>query len=201
MARVDSRKERAAGTRRRMVDAAYKLFSERGWGVALTAVAQEAGVAVQTIYFTFHTKVDLLSAVLQLAVLGDEEPLAPHERPWFHAMVQEPNAARAIAMIVDSTDPIFARVAPLLAVLRSADPEVSTMWKRSEKLRLDGYRLMAQALARKGGLKVKLDEATDILFVLLSPDLYWLTVINRGWPAERWRKWMTGTLRDALLGS
>ena len=184
-----------------MIEAAYKLFSERGWGVALTAIAQEAGVAVQTIYFTFHTKIELLSAVLQLAVLGDEQPLAPHERPWFQAMVDEPDAGRAISIIVDSTHPIFGRVAPLLSVLRSGDPEVAAMWTRSENLRLEGYRLMAQALARKGGLKVELDDATDILFVLLSPDMYWLTVINRGWPAERWRIWMARTLCDALVGA
>ena len=102
-------------------------------------------------------------------------------------------------MVVDNTAPIFARVAPLTGVFRSGDPEVAQMWARSEALRLDGYRIMTQAVARKGRLKVKLDEATDILFVLLSPDLYWLIVMNRGWTPDRWRKWIAATLRGALL--
>jgi len=199
VAAPDARKERARATRRRIIEAAYKLFAERGWSVPLTAIAEEAGVAVQTLYFTFHTKVELLREALQLAVLGDEQPLPPHERPWFHAMVAEPSAARAIGMVVDNTAPIFARVAPLTGVFRSGDPEVAQMWARSEALRLDGYRIMTQAVARKGRLKVKLDEATDILFVLLSPDLYWLIVMNRGWTPDRWRKWIAATLRGALL--
>ena len=196
---ADSRRDRARATRRRMIEAAYKLFSERGWGVPLTAIAEEAGVAVQTLYFTFHTKVALLQEVQQLAVLGDEQPLAPHERPWFHAMVREPDPGKAIGIIVDNTVEIFGRVAPLTGVFRSGDPEVAALWTHSERLRLDGYRKMAQALARKGRLKVKVDEAADILFVLLSPDLFWLTVSQRGWSANRWCRWMTGLLQRALL--
>lgn len=195
----DSRKERARATRRRMIEAAYKLFSERGWSVPLTAIAEEAGVAVQTLYFTFHTKVALLQEVQKLAVLGDEQPLAPHERPWFHAMVKEPDSATAIRIIVDNTVEIFGRVAPLTGVFRSGDPEVAALWTHSERLRLDGYRILAQALAKKGQLKMKVDEAADIMFVLLSPDLFWLTVSQRGWSANRWSRWMTGLLKDALL--
>jgi AcrR family transcriptional regulator len=198
-AATDPRKERAQATRRRMVEAAYKLFSEQGWGVPLTAIAAEAGVAVQTIYFTFHTKIELLQATLQLAVLGDELPLAPHERPWFHAMVQEPDARKAIAMIVENTLPIFGRVAPLSGIFLSRDPEVAAMWAHSEKLRVDGYRILIEAVARKGPLKVDLDEAVETVFVLMSPDLYWKAVSDRGWPPERWRRWLTDLLVAALL--
>jgi AcrR family transcriptional regulator len=196
---TDPRKERAQATRRRMVEAAYKLFSEQGWGVPLTAIAAEAGVAVQTIYFTFHTKVELLQAALQLAVLGDELPLAPHQRPWFHAMVDEADARKAIAMVVENTLPIFGRVAPLSGIFRSGEPEVAAMWAHSEKLRVDGYRILMEAVARKGPLKVGLDEAVETLFVLMSPDLYWKAVSDRGWPPERWRRWLTDLLVDALL--
>jgi len=193
------RKERARATRRRMVEAAYKLFSEGGWNVPLTAVAAEAGVAIQTVYFTFHSKVELLQNVLQLAVLGDELPLAPHERPWFHAMVAEPDAREAVGMIVENTLPIFARVAPLTGVFRSGDAEVAAMWAHSEGLRLDGYRKLMAAVARKGTLKVDRDQAVDVLFVLLSPDLYWRIVLERRWPPQRWRRWTTEMLVQALL--
>ena len=56
-----SRQERAATTRRRMLDAAYDLFCEQGFrATTMDAIAQRAGVAVQTLYFTFHTKDALL---------------------------------------------------------------------------------------------------------------------------------------------
>lgn len=182
-----------------MVEAAYKLFSERGWNVPLTAIAEESGVAVQTLYFTFHTKVALLNEALALAVLGDDQPIPPHERPWFHAMAAEPDVRRAIGMVVDNTMPIFGRVAPLTAALRSGDAEVAAMWERSEQLRHDGYRKMVQTLARKAELGVKVDEATDIVFVLLSPDLYRMAVSERGWTPARWAQWLKRTLAGALL--
>jgi AcrR family transcriptional regulator len=183
-----------------MVEAAYKLFSERGWNVPLTAIAEEAGVAVQTLYFTFHTKVALLNEALALAVLGDDQPIPPHERPWFHAMAGEPDVRMAIAMVVDNTMPIFARVAPLARALRSGDPEIVAMWQRSEQLRHDGYRKLVQTIAKKAELAVGLDEAVDIAFMLLSPDLYWMAVSERGWSPERWSSWLKRALADALLG-
>src|SRR5207248_3972643 len=99
-----------------MVEAAYKLFSEEGYGVPLTAIAAEAGVAVQTLYFTFHTKLDLMGEVLALAVLGDDRPIPPHERPWFEELVKEPDPRKALQLMVDSTTDIFERVAPLLGI-------------------------------------------------------------------------------------
>jgi AcrR family transcriptional regulator len=198
---ADARKERARANRRRMVEAAYRLFSERGWTVPLTAIAQEAGVAVQTLYFTFHTKVGLLQEALQLAVLGDEQPIPPHERPWFHQMAAEPDPRRAIEIIVENTQEIFVRVAPLAAVFKSGDPEVSEMWAHSEQLRLDGYRKLVDTLSKKGGLKpgTTRDEHVDVLFVLLGPEMYWAVVAGRGWSPQRWQAWITAVLADALL--
>lgn len=183
-----------------MVEAAYRLFSERGWNVPLTAIAEEAGVAVQTLYFTFHTKVALLSEVLQLAVLGDDLPQAPHERPWFDAMVAEPDFVSAIGMVVDNTLPIFGRVAPLTGVFRSGDPEVAAMWRHSEALRLDGYGKMVRAFARKGPLKVTIAEATDIVFMLLSPEMYEVAVLDRGWTQQRWARFTKSAIAAALGG-
>ena len=201
---TDSRKERARATRRRMIEAAYKLFSERGYGVPLTEVAREAGVAVQTLYFTFHTKAELMQAVLNLAVLGDELPMAPHERPWFAALLREPNPRKAVQIFVDATTVIMERVGPLSpSISRSSDPEVDALWSHSEQLRVDGYRKVMEALANKGKLRrgLPMDEATDICFVLLSPQLFQQVVTLRGWSVERWRTWIGQTLGDALFGA
>src|SRR6187399_1573894 len=85
----NSRQERAAGTRRRMLDAAYDLFCDQGFrATTMEAIAERAGVAVQTLYFTFHTKDELLQAVQDRAVLGDDVPTPPHEQPWFREMLE-----------------------------------------------------------------------------------------------------------------
>jgi len=196
------RRERAQATRLRMVAAAYRLFCARGYSVPLTDIAVEAGVAVQTLYFTFHTKIALLSAALELAVLGEGETRAPHEREWFDSLAAEPDPRNALKHMVDGTAAIYPRVAPLRDTLRSGDEEVRALWEHSEKLRVDGYRKVITELARKGPFRqgVDADTALDVLLALLSPDVYLFMAKGRGWSAERWRVWVTTTLVEALYG-
>ena len=185
-----------------MVAAAYKLFCARGYSVPLTDIAAEAGVAVQTLYFTFHTKIALLSAVLETAVLGEGETRAPHEREWFDELKAEPDPRKALRHMVDGTRAIYPRVAPLLDTMRSGDEEVQALWRHSEELRVDGYRTVVDELAKKGPFRDGMDaaEAVDVLLTLLSPDVYLLLAKDRGWSAERWRQWITTTLTEALYG-
>ena len=71
-----TRAERARLTRRRIIDAAAELFVERGYGATmLDQVAERAGVAVQTVYFHFGNKSTLLKRALDVAAVGDDEPV------------------------------------------------------------------------------------------------------------------------------
>src|SRR5215469_6730517 len=58
------REQRAADTRRRIANAALELFTEHGFGATVTAIAERAGVAPQTVYATFGTKGAILLALL-----------------------------------------------------------------------------------------------------------------------------------------
>lgn len=199
---TDPRKERARVNRRRMIEAAYKLFCEQGYSVPLTAIADEAGVAVQTLYFTFHSKVGLLSEAMALAVTGGIESISPNEQPWFQKFVAEPDPRQAIKILVDSTIPIFERTAPLWQVFVTMDPELREQRRHHQRLRKDGYRRHIEVLAKKAPLRRGLDieKATDIHFALFSPDLFQVMVNELGWTVDAWRKWLTQTLGDALIG-
>jgi len=194
----DGRTARSRATRRRITEAAYKLFCERGFGVPMTAIAEEAGVAVQTLYFSFHTKLDLLSAALQLAVLGDDRPVPPHEREWFAEMVAETDPRAALRILLEGTQGIYDRLGPLAGVFATNDPEVAAMWARSEELRLEGMRTMTAALLMKDASHaVDLDTATDVVFVLLSAATY-QAFADRGWSPEQWRAWTAEAVARAL---
>jgi len=83
----------AERNRRRILDAARRVFAEDGLGVGVDAVARAAGVGVGTLYRRFPTKQDLLSAVIEDAVcrLAEEvEKLEAVEDPWkaFEATVR-----------------------------------------------------------------------------------------------------------------
>ena len=78
-----TRAERARATRRRIIDAAAAQFVAHGYGATLLdQVAERAGVAVQTVYFHFGNKRSLLKEALDVAAVGDDEPVAMLERPW-----------------------------------------------------------------------------------------------------------------------
>jgi AcrR family transcriptional regulator len=188
-----TRQEKAAQTRSRMLDAAYQCFCEAGYRATTMAnIAERSGVAVQTLYFTFHTKDELFQAVHDRTVLGPDE-LPPPRQPWHAKMTAAPGVSDAIHHLVTGVEVILARVAPLLPAFQavSEDP-AGAVWRRGEQLRLDGYRDLVAELSTKAPLRRGLSrsQATDLLFVLLSPDLYRALVLERGWPASRWRGWL-----------
>jgi AcrR family transcriptional regulator len=207
--RLPSRRERAVATRQRMVEAAYRLMSTRGYLQTTVAdIAGEAGVAVQTVYFTFHNKPALLRAAFQYAVHGDHLPMSPAERPWFAAMQKESDHERALGMFVDASIEILRRVLPLSttggvnAAPTSDDPEIASFQAFSERLRRDGYRRVVEALAATKPLRPGLDaeDATSILLVLVGTDVYRSMLSDSGWPEAKWRSWVIQTLSEALFG-
>ena len=95
--RYDSvhRQQQAAATRRAILDAARTLFVDPGYAATpLTAVAAEAGVAVQTVYKIFGSKKALLSALVDVTIAGDDDP-APLATRQFVADIQALTDARA----------------------------------------------------------------------------------------------------------
>jgi AcrR family transcriptional regulator len=120
-----SRQQRAAQTRARMIDAAYRLFTERGYPATTMAdIAAEAGVAVQTLYFTFGTKAELLQTVYERAVAGDAGT-PPEQQPWYARIVATPDLGDALRILVDAVGDVLAHTAPLDDYIKAAsyDPE------------------------------------------------------------------------------
>ena len=200
-----SRRERSAATRQRMVAAAYRLMSTRGYmETKMADIASEAGVSVQAVYFTFHSKPAVMRAAFEFAVKGDHIPTRPVERPWFAAVQKETDYRRALAIFVDACAAILHRVAPLAAVFKALvdDPEIEDFYELSVRLQRDGYRIVIDTLARKRPLRKGLsqEDATTILLVLLGTDVYRSMLIDHGWSEEKWRSWVIETLLEALFG-
>jgi len=115
-----SRRDRARATRQRIISAAYRLFCDNGYaGTTMADVSNAAGVAVQTVYFTFHTKTELLAGAYEYAVLGAENPLPPQEQPWLRTAIGEPDFDRALRSIATGSAEITARATPLESVVRA----------------------------------------------------------------------------------
>jgi len=200
------RAEQARATRRRIIGCARQLFREQGYAATtLDQMAAAAGVAVQTVYFHFGNKRTVLKEVMDVAAVGDDEPVPLMDRPWLQAIRDEPDPRRAVRLWLEVSGAIYGRVAPLLSVVRDAagaDPEMAEQWRVNEGQRYIAHRSLAELLAAKGdALRPGLteDEAADVIFTLLSPEVYLLLTVVRGWPPARWQDWTADTIALAIL--
>ena len=195
------RQEKAAATRRRMVGAAYDLFCELGYrATTMAAIAERSGVAVQTLYFTFHTKDELLQEVHKRAVLGDDMR-PPSQQSWFVEVAAEVDARRAISLVAEASSTILARVAPMLPVFHAAAADAAgAVFRRGEDHRKRDMHDLAEVLLGKPAARESLGvgEAADLLYVLLGPQTYRSFVVDLGWPPQAWIRWTSATLSRDL---
>jgi AcrR family transcriptional regulator len=200
-----SRRQRARETRQRIVRAAVEEFQAGGYhGTTMATIAARAGVAVQTVYFIFHTKAELLSAAVDAAVMGDDDPRIPQRTDWYRAMTREPDASRALRGFIQGASDVIARAAPLTVVARdaaAADPEALRVREHHEGRRSAEFRDVVVLMADKGGLRegLNVDSANDILLTLLGPDTDLAFVRDRGWSHERFVAWLSESLPELLL--
>src|SRR5215216_1507715 len=199
------RNERAARTRRKIIAAATQEFRASGYhGTTMTAIAKRAGVAVQTVYFVFHTKPALLTAAIDSAVMGAVDPVPPELTSWWQEGTTTLDGRRAIELFITNVSEINARAATLDRVALAAsttDPEVVDLIDHHESLRVQGFRSYIDTLAARGLLRDGLDpaEATDVLLTLAGADVFLNFTEERGWTVERYISWTTDALCILLL--
>lgn len=174
--------ERGRKTKARIVAAATRLFAERGYlETTMAAIAAEAGVAVQTLYLAFGSKVAILAAAHDLAVVGDDEPIPVLDRPWVDEVRAEPDVSRALELVLTNTLGIVERVAPISGVIQAAaaDTDVAELLARTNAQRLETMRFLAAELGTKPGFVSALgaDKVADVLYAMVSNELYRLLVV------------------------
>ncbi|AXE84177.1 TetR/AcrR family transcriptional regulator [Streptomyces sp. Go-475] len=196
---------RALETRRRIIEAAGALFVEQGYGATkLQEIADRAGVAVQTIYFVFRNKPSLLKELVDVAIAGDDEPVPTMDRPWFAEILSAPTAESALTALVGATRGTLERVAAITEMVRAAaatNPEIRELWPDRADPRYTVLSTAAKSLTEKPGARatVSADEAADILYAVLSPELFLILTRDRAWPPPKWERWAYDTLRTQLL--
>lgn len=199
------RRAQAAGTRRDILEAAQRLFEREGYAAtSMAEVAAEAGVSLKTVYLAFQSKRGVLLALWHLLLRGDEEPVPVGDRAWYREALEEPDPARQLELNARNSLRVKERAGAVLRVLRDAapaDPELAALWGRIEAEFRENQRTVVESLAAKGALKPALDveRATDVLWSLNHPGLYWLLVGERGWTAAEYEAWLAETFRAQLL--
>jgi len=203
--KASRRAEQARATRRRIIEGARELFLQQGYAATtLDQIAARAGVAVQTVYFHFGNKRTVLKEVMDVLAVGDDAPVPLLERPWIQQIRDEPDARRALGIWLRNDRDIYGRVAPMLSIVRDAagaDPEMAEQWRINQHQRYLAHRTLAEILAAKKALRrgLTVQHAADIIFSLVSPEVYLLLTAEREWSPAQWQRWLTGTITQAIL--
>lgn len=199
------RQRKAQATRRRVLDAAETLFIRDGYATTtMAAIAEEADVAVQTVYAVFGTKRAILTELLAVRVVGDDEGSPLRDRQDWQDTEREVDPRRQLALLASIATRVGNRIAALYGVMAGAagsDPEIAEMYRRQQQARYKDQRHVARSLSRKGALRAGLSEAraTDIMWAIANPNTHRSLIGERGWATEEYERWLAQVLISALI--
>ena len=199
------RDDQARRTRRAIVTAAHDLFLAQGYAATtIDGIAQAAHVSRRTVFNSVGGKAALLKLALDWAVAGDDEPIAMADRPAVKAIQAEPDPRKALMLWVQTVAGVSARSSPIGEVLIAAadvDPAAAELLAEASRNRLFGATSFIWYLASLDGLATGMTEqrAADLCWALMDGHLYRLLVIQRGWSAAEFTRWLSGSLTAALL--
>jgi AcrR family transcriptional regulator len=200
---ASKRREAAARTRRAILDAAMELFTVRGYAATpMTAIAQSAGVALDTVYAAAGRKPELARLLIETAISGASQPVPAEERDYVQAIRAAADAETKIAIYASAMRAIAGRLAPVLSIIQQAapaEPELAVLWTEIAQRRAANMRRFAADLAAVASLRVDPGDAADIIWATNAPELYQLLVSQRGWSPERYEHFLADTWHRLLL--
>lgn len=199
------RRRQASETRMRILDAAQRVFSDRGYAAGtMEAVASGAGVAVDTVYATFGSKREVLRSLLDVRVGGDDAPIDLLDRPGPQAVRAERDQHAQLSAFAQDVSQIIERVRPVDDIIRGAaavDADIAALRARVQESRHQSMRKFVSWVAANGPLRAGLTEedAATIVWTLTSPEVHGLLRGVRQWSPRRYTAWLEETLTRTLL--
>jgi AcrR family transcriptional regulator len=198
-ASLTHRQRQALWTQRLIVDAARKLFLERGYGVTtMDAIAKEAGVAVSTVYAIYKNKRAILRAIRE----------AWHEQTQAREINEEASRQsdpeRRLRMVAHASRRQWEAGGDLVAIYQgaaAADREAAAELREALRGRRAALDRIVEGM--EAALRPDLDavRAAAILRALCWAELYRELVEESGWSPDEYEAWLFETLKEQLLPS
>jgi len=197
------RQAQALETRRSILDAAHEVFVATGYAAStIQAIADRAGVAIQTVYAVFGTKRELLRQLIERTITGDDDPLPITHGAGARAIAAEPDPRKRAELDAALSRSITERLAPIVRVAMEAaasDPELAAMMETVKAARRQEMTASADLLAGPNGLRTDQEEAAATLYVLYSPQVADMLMGDYGWSPARYEKWLARMILEAVI--
>jgi AcrR family transcriptional regulator len=196
----DSRRARQAmQTRQEILQAARKLFAEKGYAATSVAeIAVAAGASVQTIYDSVGSKAKLVSSLNDLIDQeGGVAPLAAR-------IPTEIDPLAVLDIAVSITHNICERCGDIIGAVygaANAEPALAGVRDESRRRHREGIGSLTRRLAHLGALRpdVALDRSADMIAALTDPQVVRTFVLDYGWAWDDWHAWTVDTLARLVL--
>lgn len=199
------RQARARETERRVLDAAEASFAERGYvGTTVSAIAKRAGVDPRTVYKIFGTKVGLLSRLVDVAMVGDQDDVPVIGRSWAARAFDAPTPAERVAAFASTIRHIMERAGVAFrtaAQAAVAEPEAAALWAVGQQKRAQDAAAYVAALDNAAMLRGDRTpaHAKTTVWLLSSPETYLQLTDALGLNLDEFEQWVSRSLADALL--
>jgi AcrR family transcriptional regulator len=200
-----NRQRQAAETRRRIFEAAQELFTRDGYvTTTIAAIAEHAGVAVQTVYASTKSKRDILKGIIDLAISGEDEQVPVQASSRWQEIEAEPDARTKLRRLARLHREICVREAPAFAIMADAagsDPEIRTLMHEMADQRYQDHHRLAKTLHQTSHIRPGLSSrrAADIIWTLANERTYLALVRDRRWSSRDYEDWLADQLIAALL--
>jgi len=190
------RQAQIAQTEQRIIAAATELFLADGYvATTLEAVAKRARVGARTVYVRFGTKAALFKRVVDVAIVGDTEPIDVLGRDWMQAALTAPTAAERVAAGAAVGRQIMERTGALFAVAQQAaavEPLIAGAWQQGREQSRQAQAVFWTRMAEDGLLDPAVDLAwlIDTASILAAAETYLLITRMTGWNLDAYQDWL-----------
>ena len=192
------RDRRAEVTRQAILDAARVMFRDEGFnGTSIRELAEHAGVAVQTIYSTFGSKVGVAEALNdQLEAEADVRALAVQG-------LSSSDPREVLRLLARMQRQIWERCGDIIMIGRQSalgGDEGKALWDKGQRAHREGLARFAQHLAELGALRPGLsaERAGVELVALANVDTYAAFTETGGLSFDDLEEWLAGALTTVL---
>jgi AcrR family transcriptional regulator len=193
------RQAQVAQTEQRILASATELFLADGYlATTLAAVAERAQVGARTVYVRFGTKAALFKRVVDVAIVGDTEPVDVLGREWAQAAFTAATRTERIAAFGAMGRQIMQRAGALFAVAQQAaaiEPLIAGFWQQGRAQSRHTQSVMWTRMADDGLLDpaIDLEWLIDTASLLGAAETYLLITRMTDWDLDGYELWLSRT--------
>jgi TetR/AcrR family transcriptional regulator of autoinduction and epiphytic fitness len=199
------REQQARRTRERILRAATTEFLAAGFApTTMRAVAAAAGVSVPTVELAFGNKAQLLKAAIDVAIVGDDEPVPVLQRDWAARALATTTVEDFLAVVGEVLVQAAQRSAGLVVAAFEAahlDPSMRALRDQLASQRATTVAWIVDGIMQRSALRTEIDRdhAIDTIWLLMDPIVFCRLTRDRAWTPERFGRWFIDSIPRLLL--